>query len=228
MNAHHIHLAVAKRITELLDVEEDPFYFGAVVADFTKKVPKKSSHFQKKAIIKDVKVMLPDYNEFYKKYKEKISNPVYLGYLVHIMTDYYFNNNTFSNYWVIENKIIVGAKLNNGNIRYGDMLSRRRLRINDYEVFDNYVSKTHAYKTPSYSLELYEYVKELKLIPLNKEDIFTIIESLNLKEKESLVRKIFKKKYKLYTNEEMNKCFEDCIKFIEDFIIENIIKIECK
>jgi hypothetical protein len=226
VHTHHIHLAIAKKVNELLKLEEDPFYFGVVVGDFKNRIPKKTTHFQTKYIINNVKVMLSNYEEFAKKYKEKLNNPIYMGYLVHLMIDYYFNKNTFTNYWVIENNIIVGAKLNNGKILYGDMKSRRRLRVNDYEVYDNYVSQKGCYNTPKYSENLYEKVKELKIIPISKDDIFTIIESLNVKTNENLVKKLFKKKYKLYTNEEMSKCFENCVVFIKKYFEENLV--ECK
>jgi len=223
VHSWHIHLAVAKRVNELLKLDENSFYIGAVIAELDKKIGKKASHFQKKEVINDVKVMLPSYIDYVKKYKDKLNNPVYMGYLIHLMTDYYFNKNTFSNYWVIENKIIVGAKLNNGNILYGDMASRRRLRINDYRVLDQYIRETGGYGVPAYSDEMYNNLKEFKLISLEKDDVFALIESVNIPVEGGIVRRIFKKRYKMYTKETMEACFEECIKFIEEYLKENIL-----
>lgn len=225
MRAWYVHLGIAKRINELLNLEENSFYMGNIIGMTDKNNIKKSTHFQKNVIINDVKMMLPSYTDYVKKYEDKLDNPVYMGYLVYLMTKYYFNNNTFSNYWVIENKVIVGARLNNGNILYGNMDSRRRLRYNDYEVFDRYIKENGGYGIPVYSDEMYENLKHFKIIPLEKDDVFAIIESVNEPiEKTGIVKKIFRKKYKLYTKEEMEDCFEGCIKFIEEYLKENIIK----
>lgn len=223
MHAWHIYLAVAKRINEILKMEENSFYIGSLIAELDGKIGKKVSHFQKKTLINEAKVLLPSYNDYYKKYKDKLDNPVYMGYLIHLMVDYYFNNNTFTNYWVIEDKIIVGARLNNGNVLLGDMGSRRRLRINDYTVFDNYIKETGGYGIISYSDEMYKNLSEFKLIQLSKDDVFAIIETINEPSKTGIVKKIFKRKYKLYTKESMQQCYEDCITFIEDFLKENIL-----
>lgn len=223
MHSMHVHLGIAKRLNEVLKKEENSLYVGSVIADIDKFTDKKSTHFQSKELINGVSMLLPNYKEFTKKYKEKLDNPVYLGYLIHLMTDYFFNKTTFSNYWLIENGIIVGAKLNTGNIRYGDSTSRKRFRLNDYSVFDNYIEKTGGYGIPEYSEELYQNIKKFKLITLEKDDVFAVIESIHLIHQETIMTKIFKKKYKLYTNETMGNTFEECIKFILDYLKEESI-----
>ena len=224
MRAWYIHLSIAKKINELLNMESNSFYIGSIVGVNDKNMSKRTTHFQKTFIINDAKVLLPSYEDYVKKYRDKLDNPVYMGYLVYLMTDYYFNRNTYTNYFVVDNKIIVASKLNNGNILYGDMASRRRLRLNDYEVLDREIKKSNDYGVPVYTEEMYNNLKHFKVIHMEKDDVFALIESVNIPLETGLREKIFKKKYKLYTKEEMENCFENCIEFIMNYLKENIIE----
>lgn len=56
------------------------------------------------------------YRRFYIKYAKYIQDPVILGSLTHLMTDYYYNNITYTKkaIWDEKRKSIIGVKLNNG------------------------------------------------------------------------------------------------------------------
>ena len=54
-----------------------------------------------------------DYVEFYLKYYKRLNNPVYFGYLVHLMTDQYWKTYIDPNYRIIENGV-KGFRLKNG------------------------------------------------------------------------------------------------------------------
>ena len=223
MRAWYIHLSIAKRINELLKMESNSFYIGNIIGVNDRNMSKRATHFQKTFIVNGAKIMLPSYEDYLKKYKDKLNNPVYMGYLVYLMTDYYFNNNTYTNYFIVENKVIVASKLNNGNILYGNMASRRRLKENDYEVLDRYIKKIGGYGIPTYTEEMYDNLKHFKIIHLEKDDVFALIETINIPLENKLRDKIFRKKYKLYTKEEMENTFEGCIKFITDYLKDNIL-----
>lgn len=81
-----IHLAVAKRVNEVLNIaNEKHLLFGAVAPDIAKMVgsTRKVSHF----ILESEETDTPNPKRFLDKYKQYLSNPYELGYYIHLVTD---------------------------------------------------------------------------------------------------------------------------------------------
>lgn len=81
-----IHLAVAKRVNEVLKLEnEKHFLFGSIAPDIAKMVgsTRNKSHF----ILENENTDTPNVDRFLKKYKKYLKNPYELGYFVHLTTD---------------------------------------------------------------------------------------------------------------------------------------------
>ena len=89
-----IHLAVAKRVNEVLKQEENAFYLGAIAPDISKMVgsTRARSHF----ITDDGDI--PDKGYFLSKYKSQLVNPFELGYYVHLLTDILWFGEFLKNY----------------------------------------------------------------------------------------------------------------------------------
>ena len=95
MPGWNIHLEVGKRIAERLKLsgeKEEEFLLGCVLPDinngYVNKVRERKHHAETHWAF-DEKSSL----NFYAKYKDKVEakEPIYLGYLVHLYTDGYFN-----------------------------------------------------------------------------------------------------------------------------------------
>ena len=84
-----IHLCVAKKINNYLQLDERIFSLGAIAPDIAKQigVSKNKSHFLDEDESEEIP---PHYERFIKKYKKELDKPFELGYLVHLMTDYYW------------------------------------------------------------------------------------------------------------------------------------------
>ncbi len=81
-----IHLAVAKKVLNNINVtNEKHYYLGAIAPDVAKMVglTRHQSHF----ISDDEDTDTPHAEVFYAKYKKYLKNPYELGYYVHLLTD---------------------------------------------------------------------------------------------------------------------------------------------
>lgn len=232
-----IHLAVANRLIKKLEShklngkEKNKFIFanvlpdinnGYVVKDINKIISHKQTHFELKEFKGDYEDK-PGYINFYEEYRNHLLNPTILGYYTHLMTDYYFNTVTYKEYGVYdENNNRIGIKLNNGEklITYGD--ETRKIKSNDFKIFSFYLYKNENIEIPEYNENIIEDVTKIENIDITKEDINKTIKYI--KECADKPHKILdtsiQTEYKIYTEEELKRRVDLCVKFI----IENIEK----
>ena len=92
MPSHKIHLAVAKKVNDILKFDLDLVMLGSVLPDLTEN-NHMLNHFQngKEGIDGTAN---PDL--FIKKYKDNLENPIITGYLIHILTDKFYNEFMFN------------------------------------------------------------------------------------------------------------------------------------
>ncbi len=84
MPSHKIHLAIAKRVNDKLNLDLDSIMLGSVLPDICENKNHSISHYQVGE--KDLEGLAnPD--KFVEKYRDKLSNPIMIGYLIHILTD---------------------------------------------------------------------------------------------------------------------------------------------
>lgn len=99
MPTHKIHLAIAKKVSDKLKFDLDSVMLGSVLPDICNEKKHQLSHFQFGE--KDLEGLAnPD--KFVQKYKSKLNNPVMLGYLIHILTDRFYNEYIFRNFYIYD------------------------------------------------------------------------------------------------------------------------------
>ncbi len=76
------HMAIAKRVSELLNINDKDFYIGNLLPDLY--LDKTKSHYK----IQGKKYLIPDI-DYYKK-NHNLSNKKNLGYLCHLLLDKYY------------------------------------------------------------------------------------------------------------------------------------------
>ena len=219
MPSWNIHLAVAKEINKKLDLDKNSFYFGNTVpdVDYGMKLTRHNTHYYNKQCPNCPKEKLPDINLFLKEYKDKLDNPVIMGMYIHVLTDYYFNLKIFQNYLIQDKEHnVIGFKL----------LDKTETEINkfkiykhyDLELFGKYLYKQNKIEIPSYNKEIYINIKELNNNCYKEENIKKRIDYLNKdfikKQKYTLIENIFGLQYKMMTKEDIEKIYNDCIKYI--------------
>lgn len=118
MPSARIHEVIAKEINNEYCMDEILLRIGSVSPDCWRNV-KTDSGVKDKYLthfwdfrIKDGQAN--DYDEFYFKYYNQLSNPFYFGYLIHLMTDQYWKTYVDTKYEVQENGVS-GFKLKDGS-----------------------------------------------------------------------------------------------------------------
>ena len=88
-----------------------------------------------------------DIDSFLKDYKDKLSNPLILGYYRHLLTDNFYNNEIYSNIWVQDNKHnIIGIKLKNGKNLNIDKEDKKKQKENTSTRILNYMVNIYLKK----------------------------------------------------------------------------------
>lgn len=90
-----IHISVAKKINEILHMNEKELFLGTIAPDISKQIgeSKDKSHF-----LFGSDDNIPKIDKFIEKYKMSLSTPFNMGYLIHLYTDYYWFKNFVSKF----------------------------------------------------------------------------------------------------------------------------------
>ena len=225
-----IHLGVANKLSNnIKNIDRNLFMFGNVVPDINngyvvKDISKIISH---KITHYDGEVDFKGYRKFYNKYINNIKNPVVLGCLTHLMTDYYFNNITYSTKAIWGNGKVVGLKLNDGKEIKCDKETVRKMKVNDFKIFANYIYKSHELSNIKYDEKMLSINPIVEEFDITKEDTEKTIQYLNdyIQNKKSIIDKCENREYQIFTQNEMEEISENCKIFILDFLKENNLTI---
>lgn len=132
-----IHIAVAKKVNEYLNMEEKPYFLGSIAPDLGKYVygSKDKMHF-----LNGKNNDIPDIDDFLQKYKKYLSNPFEMGYFIHLLTDFYWFKDFFNKNLDLFTEIADNIEIANKE-KYKNSLEA--LMYNDYtslniEVIDHY------------------------------------------------------------------------------------------
>lgn len=166
MPSARIHEAIAKELNVDYKFDELLLRIGTVSPDCWRNVDSESgikdkylTHFWDFRI-KDGQAN--DYKEFYLKYYNKLNNPFYFGYLVHLIVDQYWKTFIDPKYEIVENGV-KGFRLKNGKFHDNE---------NWWGYFDSLKMQKQIAK-----------IYKLGILPINKEDLYGFecnIDELNL------------------------------------------------
>lgn len=216
-----IHLNIAKELSKNMKEEDrQSFLLGNILPDvnvgylinpISKKIPYTVTHHGKWKTLEKDKRELPDYEEFIKEYKDVIKNPIMLGYLSHLMTDYYWNYHTFVQKGIYENGKLVGI---HGDKKFilGDNEVIRQTKVSDFNIFSRHLYEDGIVDTPKFNHELANLVEPIKEIHIEKQDI----EGVN-KYFEEIPEKIKEEnqEYQVYSVKELEESSKENIAFIQ-------------
>ena len=210
MPSHKIHLAIAKKLNEKLNLDLDLFMLGNVLPDICRE-NHRLSHYQNL----DKKVFcFADPDKFLSKHKNELDNPIMLGYLTHILADRFYNEYIFKNFYVYDdNNNCIGVKYK-GRFKELNEIERKELKHQELETYDiwllnnNYVDKFK-------DLDCYKKVKDFDDITFSEDRLIKYIEDAN-KDIDESHDEIYD--YKLSNQEELNTMFNSCIEYILDYL----------
>ncbi len=226
-----MHLLTAKKLNKKLKIDDyNLFLIGNIITDINngylvenvlKVIPHKDTHYySEKKDEKTGKIMFYDVEKFIQDNKENLQNPLILGYIVHLLTDVYWNDLTYTKHGIRdENGKVIGLKLNNGQDLLGDGELRRKTKVNDFKIYTNYLYMNKLIDIPQYDEKVYDIAKSIKCISLEKEDIQKAIHYIDVVKNGITSLKV---EYKIFSQEEMLKNIEKCTQSILKYL-ENII-----
>lgn len=223
------HLVTANKIKQ--ECEKNEFIFANIMPDIleghnVKKVSKiitdYQTHYPHIKTINGITIPLPNIYKFKNEYKEKMKNPIIKGYYCHLLTDYFWNDYTYKNYFekFDKEKDLIKIKLNNGKteiVRWNDAV---KIKQQDFSNFTKYLKNNEKIVIPYYSNNITKYSEELKEFKFTKEDIEnTIIFIQNMIQRNENEDK-YEDNYIIFKKEELIENFKNCIKFIDEKLKE--------
>ena len=190
-----IHIEIGKRLNSKLKYNEQElnlFLLGTILPDINnsyvvtniyKKIEHDITHFKN--------LINPSYEAFYNKYKTEIDskNPMFIGYLSHLYTDYKWNK-------------YFKEKIEKLNIHTENRDELRIMKQNDFKIYNNKFIK-NVIQIDSVDVALKE-IQKIDEISIARNDILNVIDFIyNQKE--------YKGELNFYTIEELDKLLEETV-----------------
>ena len=219
MPTHKIHLAIAKKVSDKLNIDTDSVMLGSVLPDICKEKNHQLSHFQFSE--KDLEGLAnPD--KFINKYRDKLENPIMLGYLIHILTDRFYNEHIFRHFYIYdENDNGIGIYLK-GKKKILDRDTRKYLKHRELNIYDKWLMN-HDYICKFNNLNCIKGVIDIDEASFDKERLKQYILSSNSDiDKLNILKKIYFYNYKITNQKELDKIFNNCLEYIFKYINENL------
>lgn len=217
MPTHKMHMAIANQINKTLKLDNDMVMIGSVLPDLTKDKRHRQSHFKNGK--EGVEGTANPY-KFLLKYKQELKNPVMVGYLIHLLTDRYFNSYVFQNYYIYdENTHLIGIKFHNEEAKL-PIEKIRYEKHRDFYVYDKYLienGKVDKFKNTT----CIKNIKNFEDAKFDKNLIKTYIQNANKdieNGKEGNYLKELKLNFNVMTLEDLNTQFDKCTNQIIKFI----------
>ena len=205
-----IHISIANKLNKQLKLNDD-FILGNILPDTldgyifkaSNTTHKNKSHFRTNERI--------DLDLFLKSNKNKLDNPIVLGYLTHLLSDKFYNSYTSKNHIFETNE---GLKVLLNDNTYMDRNEvTLKMKQNDYIKYGKYLAKQNMLgNTIKINENTFQNLKALTDFDYSKEDIDKTIDIINM----WINDKSYKDdvKYELYSKEELDNVYNDCIEFI--------------
>lgn len=215
-----IHISIANELNKKLKLD-DNFIIGNVLPDthngyIVKNVSNIFNHSITHYNFEELGVTpINNFEKYIEDYKNKLNNPLILGALIHIITDNYFNQYTKKNH----SGIINGRKiaiLNDGSIM--ENVEPWKIKQSDFQIFADYlVHRKRVGNVISIMDDTHKLSKDFSY-PITKQDLINTVDEIN---RIITKDKFEQKQYVMFTMEELEKLYNDCLIYLDE-IIENL------
>ncbi len=227
MPSWSVHLAIAKKANKELKLNEELFLYGNLIPDVDKGTPitRYEAHYYNENLpfptVPQEKMI--DINKFLNTYKNKLNNPLILGYYAHLLTDLFYNEKIYTTKWVQDDdNNIVGIKLKNNKVLKIDIEDKKRLKRKykhyDFELYGKYLFNDNLITIPTDDKLIKKNINDLYGNFLNDDLVEYRINYLKNEfakfNKLSLKEKLFKHNYKVFTKNELDELMDNCVNMV--------------
>lgn len=194
MPIHKIHIKIAQDLNKELKLNNDLIMLGSVLPDLTITKDHGLSHFQ---YIDEYPYNLANADEFIKKYPN-MKDDVSIGYIIHLLTDRFYNDWYYKNY-----------KLKGIN-------TTKEFKHNLFESYDKYILK-------HFKLDKFRDFSIIEKIPKYKDlefDINYLKEYIN-KYNYEIDTNFIDENYSIDKIDMLQKLYDDCLGYIFNWLKNN-------
>lgn len=208
-----IHIALAHKLNKQLKLNDD-FILGNIMPDVldgyvikpSNKTEKKQSHYYSN------KKINPE--NFVKENKNELHNPIILGYLIHLLTDKFYNEETAKHFIKENNNLYVVL---NDNTKAPKNLETFAMKHQDLDKYGQMLAQNNQLGNKiTLNNNTFNNIKHLKQFNYNTNDIESTIKIIN----DWIYNKIniTNKEYKLYSQKELDEIYENCYQYILKYL----------
>lgn len=208
-----IHIALAHKLNKQLKLNDD-FILGNIMPDIldgyvikpSNKTEKKQSHYYSN------KKINPE--NFVKENKNELHNPIILGYLIHLLTDKFYNEETAKHFIKENNNLYVVL---NDNTKAPKNLETFAMKHQDLDKYGQMLAQNNQLGNKiTLNNNTFNNIKHLKQFNYNTNDIESTIKIIN----DWIYNKIniTNKEYKLYSQKELDEIYENCYQYILKYL----------
>lgn len=215
MPSHKIHMAIAKKVNKVLKLDLDSVMLGSIMPDVCIGRNHTVSHYQNGKLGVDGTAN-PDL--FIKKHKKDLNNPVMMGYLIHILTDKFYNTYAFTK-WFIYDKDGNDAGL---HFKHKDKLlppeKVKYYKQREFGLYDKWLLN-HGYVPKFSDYKCVDNVVDLEVAKYDKNSLKDYIKEANNDiYKLNVFSKLRLYNFKLTSKKELDRQFYLCIDYILEYI----------
>lgn len=216
-----MHVAIAKKVNEKLSLEEDLLYVGCLMTNWTN-VEYHISHFKDE---KEGIEGLSNPDKYINKYQDKLEDPIVLGYLIHLLTDRFWNKYMLNNVYLYNNENeVVGVKTQRKKEVNLPQESIHELKKKTYNKYDNYLIGKNLVDSIKEKVLILPILDEIKI---TQEELDQRIDEYNKSVKEQKKKISFlsfnNNKYSLINQKEFEDNLERCAGYVYSYLRKNDI-----
>ena len=216
-----LHIAIAKKVNEKLALESDLLYIGCLMTNWTK-VEYHVSHF--KSEDEGIEgLSKPDM--FVEKYGNLLDDTIVLGYLIHLLTDRFWNKYMVNNVYLYNNdQQVVGVKTKRKKELNMSQESIHVLKAKTYAQYDHYLMSNNMVDTIKEKVLELPGVDEIKI---TREELDKKIDEYNKEVKDFKKNRGFlnltNNRYSLINQKEFEQTLERCASYVYSYLRRNDI-----
>ena len=209
MPSHKIHASLAQLVNEKLGFDNDEITLGSVLPDLALNYNHGVPHFQYRT---EYPYNLANPDEFIKHFGDKINTGIGMGYLLHLITDKFYNEKYFKKFFVFEN----GKPVRNKDGITDD--ERRCFKKHDFNEYDKLLVNDNKINYFN-NYDVINKVEDYGDIFFDKKYLKEYIDTFN----NDLKTKYDDIKFYGFNKEELDDIYSECLEYINNYLKENKI-----